>query len=65
MDKLVFWFKNLFFVGLLVSFCSSTAFALTLEELQRNFDNLADEVESMKLGEGGHGDKRVSVHGYG
>jgi len=64
-NKLVFWFKNFLFVGLLVLFGSSAVFALTLEELQRNFENLADEVENMKLGEGGHGEKRVSVHGYG
>jgi len=64
-DKLVFWFKNFFFVGLLVLFGSSTVFGLTLEELQKNFENLADEVENMKLEEGGHGKKRVSIHGYG
>ncbi len=65
MNKLVFWRKNFFFVVLLVLFCSSTGFALTLEQLERNFENLADEVENMKLEAGGHGEKRVSVHGYG
>ena len=46
---------------------SGPAFAVDLDQLQRQMDLMADEIESFKFGKGSAGSKhdRVKVHGYG
>lgn len=60
--------KNLL-TGLLavcVLIWSSPAFAVDLEQLQRQMDLMADEIESFKFNKGAGGKPdRVKVHGYG
>ena len=46
---------------------SGPAFAVDIDQLQRQMDLMADEIESFKFNKGSTGDKhdRVSIHGYG
>jgi hypothetical protein len=55
------------FLALFVLIGSVPAFAVDLDQLQRQIDLMADEIESFKFGKGSAGSKhdRVKVHGYG
>jgi hypothetical protein len=62
--------KKIFLTGLWTLFVftwSVPAFAVTVEQLQRQVDLMADEIESFKFNKGsvGGGADRVKVHGYG
>ncbi len=65
MKKYAYWFKNLFFMAVLVLFCSSNVFAQNFDQLRRRIDILSEELEDMKMGSGGATGKKVSLHGYG
>jgi hypothetical protein len=62
--------KKIFLTGLLALFVliwSGSAFAVTVEQLQRQVDLMADEIESFKFSKGSvaSGPDRVKVFGYG
>ena len=54
-------------LALIVLIWSGPAFAVDLDQLQRQMDLMADEIESFKFSKGSTGSKhdRVKVHGYG
>jgi hypothetical protein len=62
--------KKILLTGLLafgVLIWNGPAFAVDLDQLQRQMDLMADEIESFKFSKGSTGSKhdRVKVHGYG
>jgi hypothetical protein len=62
--------KKIFLTGLWTLFVfiwSVPAYAVTVDQLQRQVDLMADEIESFKFNKGSSGDQknRVSIFGYG
>ena len=66
MSKFIYLVKYFItFVVFLYLSSFSNVFAATLEELENRISILTDEIEDMKMGTGGHKEKRVFLHGYG